>query len=97
VNAASERRNAGISQILFLAPVLGEIGLRVEAANGDAGNRGEARVSVLIEIYAGGRANRPLGRFFEGWRKCFLRPLFLLTGGMAVFKNVGDGNPSVLL
>ena len=90
VNAAGKWRRAGIPEIFFLAPVLGEIGLRVEAANGDAGNRGEAGVPVLVEIHASGRANRPLGGFFEGGRKRLLRPLLLVSGGMAVLKNIGD-------
>src|SRR5437660_7099728 len=56
VNAAGKRRRAGISEILFLAPVFWEIRLCVEAANGDAGNRGEAGMTVFVQVHAGARA-----------------------------------------
>src|SRR5580704_17522646 len=90
VNAAGERRRAGISEIFFLAPVLGEVGLGVEAANRDAGNGGEARVPVFVEIHSGGCANRLLGTFFERGRKRLLRPLLFGSGGIAVFKAIRD-------
>ena len=65
VNAAREGRLAGIAEIIFFAPVFGQIGLRVEAANRHAGDCGEARVVVIVEIHAGGGADRPLGRFLQ--------------------------------
>ena len=111
VNAARVRRLAGVAEIFFLAPVFGQIGMRVEPAHGNAGDCGETGVSVCVEVDPGGRANRPLGRFFERGLERLLRPVSLGAGGMSVFKNVGDGifrnlrfgpflfhtNPSVLL
>ena len=90
VNAARVGWLAGIAEIVLFAPILGQIGLRVEAANGHAGNRGEARMAVLVEIYARGRADGSLGRFFESGGERFLGPLFFGFGGMTVLKNVGD-------
>ena len=91
VNAAREGRLAGIAEILVVAPVLGQIGLRVEPANRHAGDRGEARVAVLVEIDAGGRADRALGRLLERGRQRLLSPLLLRVGRMAILKNIGDG------
>ena len=44
VNAARVRRLAGIVQVLFVLPVCGKIGGRVQPANRHAGDGGEARV-----------------------------------------------------
>src|ERR1700723_2613613 len=60
VNAARIRRLAGVAEILVLAPVRRKISLSVEAANGHAGNGGEAGVAVLIEVRAGSRTDRAL-------------------------------------
>ena len=90
VNAAGERRRSRESEIFFFAPVLGKIGLRVEPAHRYAGNRGEVGVPVLVQIHAGRRANRSLGRFLERRRQRLLRPRLFCRGGMAVFKDIGN-------
>jgi len=74
LNAARKRRLAGIAQVFFRAPVLGEIGLGVKAADRDAGDRGKAGMAVLIEIRAGGRAYWFFGRLFQRRQQRFLRP-----------------------
>jgi len=75
MNAAGERRLAGISQVFFRAPVFGKIGLGIEAANRGSGDRGEAGVAVLIEIGAGGRADRLFRGFFQSREESFFRPV----------------------
>src|SRR5207237_5374399 len=52
VNAARERRLSGITQILLVVPVLRQVCLGVEPANGDTGNCGEASISVFVEVGA---------------------------------------------
>ncbi len=91
VNAARVRRLAGIVQILVVAPVFGKIGLRIETANGHAGNGGEAGVAVLVEIDASGLANGLLGIFLQRGRERLLRPMLLGLGRMtAGFEQIGD-------
>src|SRR5580692_10034347 len=90
VNATRVGRLARIAKIIFFAPIGGQVGLRIQPANGHAGNRGEAGVTVLVEIHAAWRANRPLGSFFERRRERLLGPFLLGVGRMAVFKHVRD-------
>ena len=90
VNAARVGRLAGIAKILLFAPVLGEIGLRVETANGHAGNGGEARVAVLVEIHAGRRADGTLGRFLERRGERLFCPILFGGRRMAILEYVGD-------
>src|SRR5689334_6578875 len=68
VNAAREGRLPGISEILLVVPVFGKIGLGIKTADGNSGNRGVARVSVVIDVDAGGGPNRLFGIFLERGR-----------------------------
>src|SRR5207247_4447972 len=63
VNTALERRLTGITEVVIVIPIFGKISLRVEAPNGNAGDRGEAGIAVFVKIYAAGCADRLLGRF----------------------------------
>src|ERR1700687_2445384 len=58
VNAARVGRFARVAEVLLVVPVGGEIGLGAEAANRSVRNRAEPRVSVLVEVGAGGGAER---------------------------------------
>src|SRR5580700_1249421 len=90
VNAACVGRLAGIAKVALFAPILGQVSWRVEAANRYPGNGGEARVAVLVQVCASGRPDRPLWRFFNRWRQCFLSPTLFGVGRMSVLKNVSD-------
>src|SRR5208283_3296343 len=62
VYAAGVRRLAGIIQVVVVAPVGGKVGLGVEATDRHAGNGGETRIAVRVEVDARGRADGLLGR-----------------------------------
>jgi hypothetical protein len=81
---------AGIAEILIVIPVGGEIGLGVEAANGDVGDRAETRVAVLVEVGAGGRADRLFRSLLERRGQSFLSPGLLRWSGMTVLEDVGN-------
>ena len=72
---------AAVSLVVALsgpsAPVHGQVGFCVEAANGNAGDRGEARVTLLVHIHAGGRADGALGSLFQSGSQSVLGPLLL--------------------
>jgi len=68
VNAARVRRLTRIAKILLVVPVDGQIGLGVEASDGRIRDRAEASMAVLVEVGAGGSANRFFGRLGEGGR-----------------------------
>jgi hypothetical protein len=89
-------RLGGIAEIFLFGPVFGEIGLRVEAADGNAGNRGKARVAVLVEIDAGGGTDGMLGRFLKRGGKRLLGPTLLRGGRVTLLENVSDGTFSDL-
>ena len=65
MNAAGEGRLAGIAKIFFVSPIFRQVSLRIEAADGISGDSGEAGVALLVEVYAAGRTDGPLGRFFQ--------------------------------
>src|SRR5947209_5554423 len=50
VNAARVGRFAGTPKITFFAPVLRQIGLRIEPVDRDAGDRGETGMAMLVAI-----------------------------------------------
>src|SRR6476646_6739260 len=58
VNAARKRRLPGIAEIFLVIPIFGEISFGIQPADWNTGNRSEARATVLVDIHAGGRANR---------------------------------------
>src|SRR6185437_7588877 len=66
VNAARVWRLPGMSEISLGAPVLRKIGLRVQTPNRHSRNGRKAGVAVFVEVYARGRADRLLRRFFQG-------------------------------
>src|SRR5262249_33969932 len=88
MNAARERRLAGVAEILFVAPIFREIGVGVEPTNWDAGNRREAAAIGLIPIDAGRRADGLFGRFLKRRHQSFFRPLFLRSRGTAPRKDI---------
>ena len=90
VNAACVRRLPGIAKILLVVPVVRQIGVRVEPANRNAGNGGEASVAVLVEIGARGRADRLLGRLLQGRKESFFRPILFPRGRMPVVEHVSN-------
>jgi len=91
MNAARVGRLAGIAEVIFFAPVFRKIGFSVETANGHTGNRGEAGVAMLVEICVGGRADGPLGRFFQRGRESLLRPVFFGLEGWRFSKTSAIG------
>src|SRR5581483_744295 len=91
VNAARKRRLSRVAQMTFVVPVFGEIGLRIQTANWQAGNSGEAGTAVLVEVDAGYRADCFFRGFLERGKQNFFRPSFFGVGGMAVLGDVGDG------
>src|SRR5207302_5878462 len=90
VNTARVGRFAGIAEITFLRPVLRQIGLRVEAVDWDAGDRGETGMAVLVAIHAGGRADGALGSFFQSGCQSLLGPLLFRVRRMAVLEYPCD-------
>jgi hypothetical protein len=58
MDAARKGRFAGCAKISIVIPVLGKIGLRVEAIDRNAGDGRKTRLSMLINIDAAGRADR---------------------------------------
>jgi hypothetical protein len=81
---------AGIAKILIVVPVGRQIGLRVEAANRGVRDGAETRVPVLVEIGAGGSADRFFRSLSERGSERFLGPVFFGRGRMTAFKDVGD-------
>ena len=81
----------GIAQIFFVIPVFGQIGLGIKPADGHAGDGGEARVAVLVEVYARSGANGLFRGLFQRRRQRGLSPLLLAGRGVAAFKNVRNG------
>ncbi len=80
VNTARERRLTGITEVVIVIPIFGKISLRVQAPNGNAGDRGEAGMAVFVKIHAAGRADRLLGRFLQSGRENLFCPrLFRVT------------------
>src|SRR5690349_16191664 len=63
VNATRKGRLARIPKVFFGAPVFRQVSGRVEPADGNAGNGRVAGIPVLVEVDAGGLANRLLGSF----------------------------------
>src|SRR5512142_94465 len=57
VNTAGIVRLAGIAEVLFVGPIWREIGLRIQAAHGYPGDRGEASVAVFVLVDAAGSTN----------------------------------------
>jgi hypothetical protein len=53
VNAARVRRLTGVVQILVIAPVGGQIGLRVQAADRHARDGTEAGIAMFVEVDPG--------------------------------------------
>src|SRR5271165_6109594 len=91
MNAARKRRLARIVQILFVRPVGGKIGGRIQAANRQAGDGGEPRVAVLVEVDACGRADGLFGSLLQRRRERILGPLLFGLGRMtASFEEIGD-------
>ncbi len=90
VNASRVRRLAGIAEVLVVAEIRRQVGLGVEAADRHSGNGGEAGVAVLVEVGAGGRADRLFGRLLERRRESFLRPLLFGGRRSAAVKYVRD-------
>src|SRR5215469_10431873 len=63
-----------MTEILFRAPVLGEIGLRIEPPHWRSRNGSKAGISVFVEIDAGSRSDRLLRIFLQSRKKRFLCP-----------------------
>ena len=98
VNAARVGRLAGIAEVLIVVPVGGKIGLGVEAADRDVRDGAETRVAMLVEVGAGGSADRLFGSLVERGRERFLRPLFFGRGGMpACQRRRKSGFPATVL
>ncbi len=89
VNAAGVGRLARITQILFVIPIGGQIGLRIETANRDIRDRAEPGVAVLVEIGASRSSDGFFGSFLQRGRKRLFRPLFFRCRWMATFKHIG--------
>ena len=90
MNAASVGRFGGVAKIVFFAPILRQIGLSVEAVDGDAGDRGETSAAVLVAIYARRRADGALWSLLQSGRQRLLGPLLLRIRRMAAFENPCD-------
>ena len=75
MNAARVGRLAGIAEVLIVVPVGGQIGLGVEAADRDVRDGAEAGVAVLVEVGAGGSADRLFGSFVERRSESLLGPM----------------------
>jgi hypothetical protein len=73
-----------------LPPVFGEIGLGVEAANGSAGDRGEASGAGFVAVDAGWLADGVLREFRERGIEGLLGPANFLGRGMAIRGEVGE-------
>src|ERR1700675_2818910 len=69
VNAARVGRLAGITEVLLVIPIGGEISLGVKAADRSVRDRAETRVAMLVEVGAGGSADRFFGRLVERGRE----------------------------
>src|SRR5579862_505773 len=89
MNAARIGRLARIAEIGLVIPILGKIGLGIQAPNGNAGNGGEPGMAVVIDVYTARCSNRPLRGLFQSRSQCLLRPLLLRLRRMAAFKHVG--------
>src|SRR5436305_1028199 len=87
VDAAGKRRLAGVAEKILFAPIGWQIGGRVEAANRHAGNCGEARVPVLVEVHARWCADGSLWSFFERGGQGLLGPLLFTIRRIAAFEN----------
>src|SRR5262249_4485950 len=91
MNPARIRRLAGIPEVLIVVPVFRQIGLRVEATHRRKRDRGEASVSVRVDIDAGGLADSLFGSFLKRGRERLLRPSLLRVRGMTFFEDVRNG------
>ena len=99
MNAPGIRRLAGIAKILFVVPVLGQIGLPIRRLYTQAADGSKPGVAVLVEIGASGASNGLLGRFLHGRGQGLFRPTFFRFGRMPPFKDLRDrilGNSTLL-
>src|SRR5579871_6809333 len=76
VNAAREGCLSGVAEVLFVVPIRGQVGLRVQTANRHTGNGGEARISVVIEVDTGWFANRAFRRLLQRGSESLFCPVF---------------------
>src|ERR1700674_710848 len=90
MNPTGKGRLSGITEILVIIPVLGQIRSGVKAADGNIRNRGEAGVPVLVEVRARGRTDRPLRSLLQSRRQRLFRPLLLCHGRMAPLEPISD-------
>src|SRR5689334_2558215 len=90
MNASRIWRLSGISKILFLAPVIGQIAWRIESTDWNSGDGGESRIAVGVEVYARGCTNWLFRSLLERRREGFLGPGHLGRRGVPAIKHFVD-------
>src|SRR5580704_12904351 len=77
VDATRKRNLSGMAEVLIVIPVFGQVSLGVKAADGHARDGRKTRVPALIQIGAGGGADRPLRGLLQCRAQCSFCPIFL--------------------
>src|SRR5579863_3648600 len=90
VDPSSKRSFPGMSELLAVIPVSGQVSLGIKATDGDARDGSKTSVAILVQVDACWGTNRPLGSFLQ----CRAQRVFcpgLFTGrGLPSLKNIAD-------
>ena len=90
VNTPRIGRLTGISEILVVIPIRGQIAFGIEPPHWNSRDGGKPGMSVLINIHASRRANWFFGSFLQSGGESFLGPFFFRRRGMTSFKDVSN-------